>query len=335
MIDRGFHLKKISAFQWFEIILSIIAIVYLIFEVQTEQFLFKLSNINGMWYGIIYMGFLIKFLTKALKLRVLFDEKISVRQAFIITLKYNFYQNIIPFKAGDLTLIPLAKKEGFDSEFSFGAIIINNIVLYLLTSFLLIGFSILFFIFFPIELKIELLFLGLIILISDIIFLSIIIKPDFFVKLIISITEKFGLKNNVIIQKSIDFLNQTSSFITTLRSNRHQFIRIIWYSLLTLLTQIPIYWASLSALGFNLHPVETITFSFYIFFIQNLPLDLILNLGKFEIAWAAFWAYSGYDFSEQINQSFLIHSIHLILIVLFGLLGILLEKMSSKPSNKK
>ena len=326
---------KLSKFHVFEIILSIIAILYLSVEIQTSQIFYSLSNIEISWYFLIFLGFLIKFVAKSLKLRVLFEDRISFTTAFIITLKYNFYQNFVPFKAGDLTLVPMAKKEGFDSDISFGAIIINNSTLYLLSSLLLFLFSTIYIVFFGIEVKIELMLFALVLIISNILLLFLLFKPETFIRGYEIVTTKFKINKINAVSKSIEFLNKTALSIHKIRSNRSLFIRVIFYSLLTLLTQIPIYWASLEAVGFALHPIESMTFTFYFFFIQNLPIDLFLSFGKFEIAWAAFWVYAGYSFNEQLNLSFVMHAIHLILILLFGILGWIFDLLFSYLRTKK
>ena len=328
-------LVKLSKFQWFQVVLSLVAIIFLVFEVKSEQFITGLKAIDLIWYVWLSLAFFLKYMAKTLKLMALFEYKIPFFKALIITFKYTFYQTIIPFKIGDLTLIGLVEEDGFKSEYTLSTIIVNNVILFTMTSLLLFIFSTATFIFLGIELRIGLLILIILLLIANVILLYLLFSPESFVNLYTKILGAFKLDSYDFSKKTVEFFTKTAESIKSMKENRGQFVRILWYSLLTLISQILVYWVSLGALGYFVHPVETITFSLYIFFIQTLPIELFMSLGIFEVAWAAFWTYLNKDFSDQITKSFIIHSIHILLTILFGIAGWILGFRKQKQKKEQ
>ena len=144
------------------------AIIFLVFEVKSEQFITELKSIDLIWYVWLSLAFFLKYMAKTLKLMALFEYKIPFFKALIITFKYTFYQTMIPFKIGDLTLIGLVEEDGFKSEYTLSTIIVNNVILFTMTSLLLFIFSTATFIFLGIELRIGLLILMILLLIANV-----------------------------------------------------------------------------------------------------------------------------------------------------------------------
>lgn len=303
--------KKITA----PLIITIVIGYFLLKQTDYKNIFLLFKEIN---YGYVLISFLFYFLLtfiRALRIKLLVNNKIGINNLFAIVLVNNLVINLLPFRTGELSLPVLLKKyvgvekrEGFLLLFYLRTI--DMIII--LTSVIII----------------VLLFSGNIIqfrgasYISTLLLLAFLFLALFKIDKIILIAGKIaqkrnhcGLLNSIV--NSVDKL----SLIYKFYKSRMKEISIL--SILIFITLAFVFGFVLRAYPIDLSYVDIIMISLIIIVTTSLPVNGIAGIGIVELGISSFLILLGINKNLSVSIAFNYHFIYLMFIIFFGSLSFL------------
>jgi glycosyltransferase 2 family protein len=301
-------------------ILTIVLVLILSTQVSFSDFSQIFSKLSLM---IIFVGFLLytlNYVFRAIRLQYLLKNKFGFLNSFKIVSIHNMFNQILPFRTGEFSLIYLLKKKNIDVVKSTSFLILLRIFDLFVVSFFLI-FSLIFswgkfnlFIKNPwILLSVLLLFLVLLI-----IFL---IKSPFFIKLIIKIISLFRLNKFKIFEKINSNLVSLSNYLKNYLLNKKIFFFTLFLSLFVWIFSFMFTYYILVSLGLEFLFLPFIFAISLILIFNNLPVHGILNFGTQESFWAIAFIAIGVDKVLAISSGFVVHILVIIYFLFWGVIS--------------
>ncbi len=258
--------------------------------------------------------FLLTFI-RALRIKLLVNNKISIRNLFAIALVNNLVINLLPFRTGELSLPVLLKKyAGVEKKEGF------LLLFYLRTidTIIILAFFIIIALLFS-ENVIQLRGISYIPILLLLAFLFLVLfKIDKIILIAGKLVKKrnhHGPLNNI--ADSIDKLSLVYKFY------RSRIKEISMLSILIFITLVFVFGFVLKAYPINLSYVDVIMISLIIIITTSLPINGIAGIGTVELGISSFLILLGINKDLSVSIAFNYHFIYLIFIIFFGSLSFL------------
>lgn len=296
---------------------TILILYFLISQIDIGDLYILLKKITKESLLVTATLYLLTYFVRAYRFKILNIKKTSIFKLILVTLVHGFYNRILPFRIGEAAYIVLMKKiYNIKYYISFNNIVIVrmydlliNITLFILFLFYFNSFNTMIYIF----------FILLIIMMMAILFnLSLVFKYIYIILKKLNIANKhyFKLKKLIIFNKRKSSLNVLLKLLLS---------TIILWSLF-----IGIYYLLIINISFDI-PLSKIIFANSLSNIsQILPISSFGNFGTMEAGWATALVFLGIDKEVAILTGFLSNIYTFVLIFIFGLLGILAIKITSR-----
>ena len=258
--------------------------------------------------------FLLTFI-RALRIKLLVNNKISIRNLFAIALVNNLVINILPFRTGELSLPVLLKKyAGVEKKegllLLFYLRIIDTITI--LTFFIII----------------VLLFSGNIIQLRGASYIPILLLLSFLFLVLLKIDKIISIAGKLVKKRNhYESLNNIADSIDKLslvyKFYKSRIKEISVLSILIFATLIFVFGFVLRAYPIDLSYVDVIMISLIIIIITSLPVNGIAGIGTVELGISSFLILLGINKDLSVSVAFNYHFIYLIFIIFFGSLSFL------------
>jgi uncharacterized protein (TIRG00374 family) len=266
---------------------------------------------------------------KALRFKIFFgDANLALSKLFVITSFHNFFNQILPARTGEITLLYYMKKiAGINISNSLHSLIIVRIFDTILISIFFIISTIIF-----LNSKDTLLFIiiGLLILSSTFfIFFKMLSFLYCLRKIWLFITNIKGIKEKNITKKLNEKID-TVILVFESYNNQKNFLKLsicsffIWLSLYTL------YYASILSFSVNVTFIQSIVGSTGAVLAFILPINSVGNIGTLEAGWTCGYMFAGLNEQDAIITGFGFHIISLLASSLTAFLFFLLYKIANR-----
>lgn len=308
------HYKKILISS----ILTIILVSILFTQISFSDFNEVFSNLSLVVILIGFLLYTLNYIFRAFRLQYLLKNKIGFFSSFKIISMHNMFNQILPFRTGEFSLIYLLKKKNIGIVKSASFLILLRIFDLFVISFLLI-FSLIFswgkLSFFIDNPWILLLTLS-ILLILLILFL---IKSPFFVRLIMKIISLFKLNKFKSFKKINSNLDSLSHYLRDYLLNKKIFFFTLLLSLFVWIFSFMFGYYILIKLGLEFTFLHFIFAMSLILIFNNLPIHGILNLGTQETFWTIAFIAIGVSKVLAISSAFVVHILTIIYFLFWGI----------------
>ena len=302
-------MKKILRFILVAIV-SILLLALLFSQIAIPDLVGVFREIQLSYILLGFFVYAVMNLFRNLRFQALIGREINFWTLFSIVLVHNFYNNILPFRTGELSFFWLMKKKKIKFHKSLSLLMTARIMD--LTSILLIFLVTLFFIR-NIPTKI-ILFRNILLLIS--------LLSLFFMAATLTLGKKIIKKSNFknkYILKIIGALSEVRKEIKNM--NTIQFILAFAYSIAIWLISFFFYIIVIKGAGFTLPVTLIIIAATFAIFSTLLPIQGFLQLGTVEGAWAMGLILMGISNEIAIYTGFITHLVRILYFSILGLCG--------------
>lgn len=310
-------IAKISA-----VIITIVLIVVLLTQIEIGEIVSLLWNIDPLYLAAGFVFYIISSIFRALRFKILLDNRIDTKDLFAIVCVHNMVNNIMPARLGELSYVYLAKKKhGVSTGEGIATLLVARV-------FDFITISLLFFLaassisdlphIISQATRIAMIFIIILVLLL----VALVHFKERSLRSIRSCVTALRIQK----YKPIDYIlrktEETVESFNIIRSSRvilYVFILsiLIWlsfYSIIYLLTL---------ALGIEITIMRFIVGATIYVFTTVLPIQSIIGFGTIEAGWAAGFIAVGVPMNIAIGSGFAIHIIGIVFFMITGAYGLL------------
>jgi len=305
------------------IIITIALLSILFSQIELNNVVEMLVRIEPVYLAAGFFFYALSTLFRALRLHILLNREIGVKDLFSIVCIHNMVLNVFPARSGELSMIYLLNKY-HKRSFGEGA---ASLILIRILDFITISFLFFIFAFMVHDLSDKIIdatkIIGLILLFAIILMLIFIRNSDIFIdrlriiSIILNINERHFINY---LFRNMDEMSESFKKLT--------FDRFIWSIILSIFIYAMVYSMGIiivKAMGISI-ALESLLFALTFFFMTSIiPFQGIGGFGTYEGGWAISFMAVGVAKEVAISSGFLVHSIgiiYLIILFLIGLIGI-------------
>jgi len=318
------------------LLLPVLVVIWLLSQISFEDILKLFFNLS---YGWVIIGFIFYFITnvnRAFRLQALLPDQTGTRRsALAIVIAQNMFNNILPARTGELSLLYLLRKH---RQITLGqsavVLILARIFDYLAVASIFVTAALLSLEHVPaFGANIILTVLGLILLTIALLFVVIYLKRPG-LRLFHTILRKSGLARYVLTQQILDKAEQLLTAFESVHSLKRLYFVFGW-SILIWFSLFAGFYAFMRSLGLETTITNLIVGATFAVLSKAIPFISIGGLGAHEAGWTVGFMLVGFDRTTAISSGFAVNLLIIMSSILLGIWSLAYLKLTSAPSTNR
>lgn len=307
----------------FGIITSIVLVAILLTQVNLSYILTEISSISPVYLLLGLILYLLTYLFRALRFRVLLGRRIDLKDLFRIVCVHNMINSILPARTGELSYVYLTKKRGISTAEGLSTLIIVRIFDFITIS---LFFCVSVFLLDLKEMQATIsdirISVGIFMLFMISILICLVVYGGRFMDIIEKAGAKFSLDKHNFVKFLLKKGRETSNNLgiikkTGVATGVFLFSFFIWVSLYLMVYVLTL------GMGINLSIAAVIVGSTFPTFAFLLPIQGLAGLGTFEGAWTVGFMMVEVPKELAIASGFSYHIIYFAYLLIFGVFGVI------------
>jgi uncharacterized protein (TIRG00374 family) len=313
--------KIISAF-----IITFVLIYFLLKQISIYDISTMFYKLSFFWFLVAFVFYMIGYLFRTWRFKFLLKEKIKLKSLFSVVCAHNMFNQLLPFRTGELSFVYLMKKQGIKGSKAVSTLFIARAFDFL--SIVIIFFVSVFFIESQPIIYDVLFTTGIILLVLILLLISVIFFGEKIVKFFIYLAKVIKLRKSKTYHLFVNKLNEVIDDFQTIRSAKQIFITGL-FSILIWISIYMMYQALFFGIGLKLAFWTIIAGVSLTFFTIMLPIHGIAGFGTIEAAWSIFFFILGVSKEIAISSSFIFHIVLVLYFLILGIYGLTMLKIDS------
>lgn len=308
--------------------LSLLVIVYIIFQMDWGQVWGTIRTVNPFWVIAALFFHYLTYSLRTLRFKILLGARLSFLKFFGVTQLYGMYLYLMPSKSGEVSF-PLLLKEHFNIPLVRGtAVLFSARFLDLLIMALL--FPILLIVQWRIlsgSLRVLILMISVLVIGFWIVLIWLLRKP----KTLVPIFMKADQSKHSAIVKISDISSRVYQELRAIYLNKKLWPSLFLSMGIWIFVQNTLY-SLIVSLGFQVTLFQVYVVTLILIPVTLIPLQGFANLGSHELSIVAAFSLFGVSYLDSLNIAIGSHIIYILFSFLLGLTGFLLVRLINKSS---